>query len=130
MIMKKSFAVIILLLGVFILFIIYKSSLPIIYGTKVKANIIGIDSAKSRRFNYVYYPVFQLKNKNDIIKITDKSSSVNKNLKKSEVTVYYDRNYGLSKVFTVVTTTFLIMGLLMVMLGIVALFTLFKVDQK
>ena len=128
--MKKSFAVIILLLGVFILFIIYKSSLPIIYGTKVKANIIGIDSAKSRRFNYVYYPVFQLKNKNDIIKITDKSSSVNKNLKKSEVTVYYDRNYGLSKVFTVVTTTFLIMGLLMVMLGIVALFTLFKVDQK
>ena len=130
MIMKKSFAVIILLLGVFILFIIYKSSLPISYGTKVKANIIGIDSAKSRRFNYVYYPVFQLKNKNDIIKITDKSSSVNKNLKKSEVTVYYDRNYGLSKVFTVVTTTFLIMGLLMVMLGIVALFTLFKVDQK
>ncbi|WP_278380109.1 hypothetical protein [Chryseobacterium arthrosphaerae] len=130
MIMKKSFAVIILLLGVFILFIIYKSSLPIIYGTKVKANIIGIDSAKSRRFNYVYYPVFQLKNKNDIIKITDKSSSVNKNLKKSEVTVYYDRNYGLSKGFTVVTTTFLIMGLLMVMLGIVALFTLFKVDQK
>ncbi|WP_313611431.1 hypothetical protein [Chryseobacterium arthrosphaerae] len=128
--MKKSFAVIILLLGVFILFIIYKSSLPIIYGTKVKANIIGIDSAKSRRFNYVYYPVFQLKNKNDIIKITDKSSSVNKNLKKSEVTVYYDRNYGLSKGFTVVTTTFLIMGLLMVMLGIVALFTLFKVDQK
>lgn len=79
--MKKSFAVIILLLGVFILFIIYKSSLPIIYGTKVKANIIGIDSAKSRRFNYVYYPVFQLKNKNDIIKITDKSSSVNKNFK-------------------------------------------------
>lgn len=130
MIMKKSFAVIILLLGVFILFIIYKSSLPIIYGTKVKANIIGIDSAKSRRFNYVYYPVFQLKNKNDIIKITDKSSSVNKNFKKSEVTVYYDRNYGLSKGFTVVTTTFLIMGLLMVMLGIVALFTLFKVDQK
>ncbi|MGN7864185.1 hypothetical protein [Chryseobacterium sp. 22458] len=130
MIIKKSFAVIILLIGVFILFAMYKSSLPIIYGTKIKAEIIGIDSAKSRRFNYVYYPVFQLNHKNNIIKVTDKSSSVDKNIKKSEVTVYYDRKYGLSKGFTVVTTTFLIIGLLMVVLGRLALFTLFKVNQK
>lgn len=132
MIIKKTFAAIILLLGAFILVAMYKSSLPIIYGTKVKANIIGVDSAKSRRFTYVYYPVIQLDHNNHRIRFTDDSSSVDKNIKKSEIMVYYDPHYGLSQGFTVVTTTFLIIGLLMFMLGILALFTLlkFKVDRK
>lgn len=130
MIIKRSFAIIILLLGVFILFGMYKSSLPILYGAKIKANIIGVDSVKSKRFKYVYYPVFQLNHKNNLIKITDKSHSVDKNIRKSEVTIYYDQDYGISQGFTAVEYTFLVMGLSLFMLGIVAVFTLFKVDRK
>jgi hypothetical protein len=89
-----------LIIGVYLLYGIYKSSLPIIYGTKVKANIIGVDSVKSKRFTYVYYPILQFSHNNHSIKFMDKSSSVNKDIPKSEIMVYYHKDHSVSEEFT------------------------------
>lgn len=119
--LKNIFGIILLIIGVYLLYGIYKSSLPIIYGTKVKANIIGVDSVKSKRFTYVYYPVLQFSHNNHNINFTDKSSSVNKDIPKAEVMVYYDRDNGVSEGFTNEKIIFLIISILIILFGLMGL---------
>jgi hypothetical protein len=116
---KNILGLILIIIGGYLIFNLYRSSLPVIYGTKIKANIIGTDSVKSKRFTYVYYPIFQFNDKNQTIRFTDKTSSVDKNIRKSEVMIYYNQDYGVSQGFTTEKIIFLIMGLLLVLFGIV-----------
>lgn len=108
-----------LIIGVYLMFNLYKSSLPMIYGTQVKANIIGIDSVKSKRFTYLYYPVIQFNHLNKTVNFTDKSSSVNKNIEKTEVMLYYNQEYGVSQGFTTEKIVFLVIGILWLLFGLV-----------
>ncbi|MDC8100512.1 hypothetical protein [Chryseobacterium rhizosphaerae] len=127
---KNILGAILLILGVYLLFSLYQSSLPIIYGTRAKANIIGTDSVKNKRFTYLYYPVFQFNYQNQLIKFTDKSSSVDKDIEKSEVMVYYDQNYGFSQGFTTEKIIFLIISILLILFGSVCLVNLSDILMK
>ena len=109
------------------MFNLYKSSLPMIYGTKVKAKVIGTDSVKSKRFTYLYYPVIEFTYKNKVRKITDKSSDVDKDTPNVELNIYYSEKYGISRGFSAVNVIFSIIALAFTFFGIVALF---KSKQK
>lgn len=116
---KNVLGTVLLIIGVYLMFSLYQSSLPIIYGTKVKAEVIGTDSVKSKRFTYLYYPVLQFNHQNQMVKFTDKSSSVDKDIEKNEVILYYNQEYGVSQGFTAEKIIFLALGILFLFFGLV-----------
>jgi hypothetical protein len=50
MIIKKTFGVILLLLGLLLAFGLLKDSRLMLFGSKIKADVIGIESVKNKRF--------------------------------------------------------------------------------
>lgn len=123
----KFFGIILLTIGVYLMFNLYKSSLPMIYGSKVKAKVIGTESVKSKRFTYLYYPVIEFIYKNKVRKITDKSSDIDKNTPNVELNIYYSEKYGISRGFSAVNVIFSIIALAFIFFGFVVLF---KSKQK
>ncbi|WP_426475900.1 hypothetical protein [Chryseobacterium balustinum] len=118
----RIFGVIILLLGGFLAYGIISRSLPIVFGTKIKATINTVEQVKSKRFTYVYYPVIEFTYKNKLRKITDKSSDVDKNTTNVQLYIYYSEKYGISRGFSTIEVVFSVISLAFIFFGIIALF--------
>ena len=118
----RIFGIIMILLGCFLTYGVIGSSLPIVYGTKLKAKITTVEQVKNKRFTYVYYPVIEFTYKNKLRKITDKSSDVDKDKRNVLLTIYYSEKYGISRGFSAVHVVFSIISVVFIFFGFVALF--------
>jgi len=118
----RSFGIILVLLGGFLIYRVIGSSLPIIFGQKIKATIVAIERVKNKRFTYLYYPIFQFPYHNKIIKVVDKSSDVEKKSLNEQQVIFYHEKYGISRGFSAAMLVFSLISLSFISFGIVALF--------
>ncbi len=119
----RTFGIILILLGGFLAYGIIGSYKPILFGTKTEAKIVAVKRVHNKRFIYVYYPVFQFHYSNKTIRIVDQSSDIDKNsigLKKS---IYYHKDYGISRGFTSTLIVFFFISISFILFGLVALFS-------
>ena len=56
----RIFGIIMILLGSFLTYGVIGSSLPTVYGTKLKATITTVEQVKSKRFTYTYIYIYIL----------------------------------------------------------------------
>lgn len=127
----KIFGAILIVLGLFFIYGIFKASLPLVFGQKVKAKIVGIEKEKWRKHtqtdypSYVYYPILEFEYKNKTIKLTNnfqhdfEESFIKSN---TEMTIYYSEKYGASNGFGAVEIIFLIIGIVFSFFGVVCFF--------
>lgn len=117
----KIFGIIMIFLGCFLTYGVIGWFLPIVYGTKLKATIITVEQVKSKRFIYVYYPVIEFTYKDKLLRITDKSSDVDKATTNVQLNIYYSEKYGISRGFSAVHIVFSIMVFAFIFFGIISL---------
>ncbi|SFE85938.1 hypothetical protein SAMN05518672_11171 [Chitinophaga sp. CF118] len=117
----RIFGIILILLGGFLAYNLYESSLPVLYGTKVKAEIVNVESIKSRKLGYLDYPVFQFEYKNKTVKITDKSRDIEKKYMNTYSYIYYNEEYGLHRGFTAIEFTFSFIAIALIFFGLITL---------
>lgn len=118
----RTFGIILILLGGFLAYGIIRSYKLILFGTKTEATIVAVERVHDKRFTYLYYPVFQFHYSNKTIRIVDQSSDIDKNsigLKKS---IYYHKDYGISRGFTSTLIVFSFISISFILFGLVALF--------
>lgn len=118
----RIFGIIMIVLGGFLAYGVIGRSLPIVFGTKIKATINTVEQVKDKRFTHVYYPVIEFTYKNKFRKITDKSSDVDKDTTNVQLNIYYSEKYGISRGFSAVHVVFSIISLAFISAGLVALF--------
>lgn len=112
-----------LLLGLFLAYGLSKDSRLMLFGSKIKADVIGIDSVKSKRFGYVHYPILQFKYKQKQVRLVNDLSSITPQEVPAHMEIYYKEGIGISNGFTVIYAVFSIISIIMIIFGIIALRT-------
>ncbi|GAA4172705.1 hypothetical protein [Sphingobacterium ginsenosidimutans] len=123
MIIIIAFGVILLLLGLFLAYGLSKDSKLMLFGSKIKADVIGIDSVKSKRFGYVHYPILQFKYKQKQVRLVNDLSSINPQEVPAHMEIYYKEGIGISDGFTVIYAVFSTISIVMIIFGIITLRT-------
>ncbi|WP_343561263.1 hypothetical protein [Sphingobacterium sp.] len=123
MIIKNTFGVILLLLGLFLAYGLSKDSRLMLFGSKIKADVIGIDSVKSKRFGYVHYPILQFRYKQKQVRLLNDLSSINPQKVPAHMEIYYEEGIGISDGFTTVYAVFSIVSIIMIIFGIIVIRT-------
>ncbi|MGE8290976.1 MAG: hypothetical protein ACN6ON_04835 [Sphingobacterium sp.] len=123
MIIIRTFGVILLLLGLFLAYGLSKDSRLMLFGSKIKADVIGIDSVKHKRFGYLHYPVLQFNYKQKQVRLVNDLSSINPQKVPAHMEIYYKEGIGISNGFTVIYAVFSIISIIMIIFGIIALRT-------
>ncbi|MFU1855522.1 hypothetical protein ACK8HY_00760 [Sphingobacterium sp. NGMCC 1.201703] len=123
MIIKNTFGFILLVLGLFLAYGLSKDSRLMLFGSKIKADVIGIDSVKSKRFGYVHYPILQFKYKQKQVRLVNDLSSIKPQKVPTHMEIYYEEGIGISNGFTTVYAVFSIMSIIMILFGITAIRT-------
>ena len=123
MIIIRTFGVILLLLGLFLAYGLSKDSRLMLFGSKIKADVIGINSVKNKRFGYVHYPILQFNYKQKQVRLVKDLSSINPKKVPTHMDVYYEEDIGISDGFTVVYVIFSIISIIMIIFGIIAIRT-------
>ena len=123
MIIKKTFGVILLLLGLFLAFGLSKDSRLMLFGTKIKADVIGIDSVKNKRFGYVHYPVLQFNYKQQQFRLVNDFRSIDPKNVPAHMDIYYAEGIGISDGFTVIYVIFSIISIIIIIFGIIVIRT-------
>ncbi|QIH32613.1 hypothetical protein [Sphingobacterium sp. DR205] len=123
MIIIRTFGVILLLLGLFLAYGLSKDSRLMLFGSKIKADVIGIDSVKNKRFGYVHYPILQFNYKQKQVRLVKDLSSIDPKKVPAYMEIYYEEDIGISDGFTVVYAVFSIISIIMIIFGIIAIRT-------
>lgn len=123
MIIIRTFGVILLFLGLFLAYGLSKDSRLMLFGSKIKADVIGIDSVKNKRFGYVHYPILQFNYKQKQVRLVKDLSSIDPKKVPAHMEIYYDEDIGISDGFTVVYGVFSIISIIMIIFGIIAIRT-------
>ncbi|RZL34548.1 MAG: hypothetical protein EOO96_09410, partial [Pedobacter sp.] len=93
----KVFGVSLILLGFFLAYGLISSYRPLLFGTKTEATIVAVKRVNNKRFTYVYYPIFQFKHKNKMVKVVDRSRDIEENSVGIKEFIFYSANYGISR---------------------------------
>jgi len=123
MIIIRTFGVILLLLGLFLAYGLSKDSRLMLFGSKIKADVIGIDSVKNKRFGYLHYPILQFNYKQKQVRLVKDLSSINPKKVPAQMEIYYEEGIGISDGFTDRYAIFSIMSIIMIIFGIIAIRT-------
>jgi len=123
MIIIRTFGVIWLLLGLFLAYGLSKDSRLMLFGSKIKADVIGIDSVKNKRFGYLHYPILQFNYKQKQVRLVKDLSSINPKKVPAQMEIYYEEGIGISDGFTDRYAIFSIMSIIMIIFGIIAIST-------
>jgi len=123
MIIIRTFGVILLLLGLFLAYGLSKDSRLMLFGSKIKADVIGIDSVKNKRFGYLHYPILQFNYKQKQVRLVKDLSSINPKKVPAQMEIYYEEGIGISDGFTDRYAIFSIMSIIMIIFGIIAIST-------
>jgi len=132
---KNTFGVLLCLLGFFLTFSVLKSKLPFIYGDKVTAKVVNIDSVKTRKndvISYTYYAVLKFKDiNNQTVTLTNRKNTLGElELKLNDVAdIYYDKQHGFASNKANINTTtgiFLLIGIVFLFFGLVLVTNKFK----
>lgn len=123
MIIKKVFGVILLFVGLFLAFGLVKDSRLMLFGSKIKADVIGIDSVKNKRFGYVHYPILQFNYKQQQVRLVKDLRSVEPKNVPNHMEIYYVEGIGISDGFTVTYAIFFIISAIMITFGIIVIRT-------
>lgn len=119
----RIFGAILLLLGFFLMYGMIQSSLPIFFGKKISAKIIGLEKKKDKRFGYVNYPIIEFNYNGKIVKYTDdRSSHDQETISNPNTFVYHHESYGTRRDFEVFEIIFSIIGVICILFGFIALF--------
>jgi len=121
MIIIRTFGVILLLLGLFLAYGLSKDSRLMLFGSKIKADVIGIDSVKNKRFGYLHYPILQFNYKQKQVRLVKDLSSINPKKVPAQMEIYYEEGIGISDGFTDRYAIFSIMSIIMIIFGIIAI---------
>ena len=123
MIIIRTFGVILLLLGLLLAYGLSKDSRLILFGSKIKADVIGIDSVKNKRFGYLHYPILQFNYKQKQVRLVKDLSTINPKKVPAHIEIYYEEGIGISDGFTDRYAIFSIMSIIMIIFGIIAIST-------
>jgi len=123
MIIKKTFGVILLLLGLFLAFGLLKDSRLMLFGSKIRADVIGLDSVKNKRFGYVHYPILQFNYKQQQVRLVKDLRSVDPQNVPTHMEIYYAEDIGVSDGFTITYAIFSIISIIMIIFGIIVIRT-------
>ena len=94
-----------------------------LFGSKIKADVIGIDSVKNKRFGYVHYPILQFNYKQQQVRLVKDLRSIDPQKVPTHMEIYYAEGIGISDGFTVVYALFSIMSIIMIIFGIIVIRT-------
>jgi len=123
MVIIRTFGVILLLLGLCLAYGLSKDSRLMLFGSKIRADVIGIDSVKNKRFGYLHYPVLQFNYKQKQVRLVKDLSSINPQKVPAHMEIYYEEYIGISDGFTGIYAVFSIMSIIMIIFGIIAIST-------
>ena len=98
MIIKKTFGVILLLLGLLLAFGLLKDSRLMLFGSKINADVIGIESVKNKRFGYVHYPILQFNYKQQQVRLVKELKSVDPQNVPAHMEIYDAEGIGFIEV--------------------------------
>ena len=127
---KNTFGVLLILLGFFLIFSVVKSKLPFIYGDEVTAQVVNIDSVKTKKndvISYTHYAVLKFKDiNNQTVTLTNRTNTLEElELKLNDIIdIYYDEQHGFAVNNSNISTTtgvFLLIGLVFLFFGLVLL---------
>ena len=123
---KNTFGVLLILLGFFLLFTVVESKFAFIYGDKVTAQVVNIDSVKTKKndvISYTHYAVLKFKDiNNQAVTLTNRMNTLDElDLKLNDkIDIYYDEQYGFASSNTNLITTssiFLLIGTVFLFVG-------------
>jgi multisubunit Na+/H+ antiporter MnhG subunit len=123
---KNTFGILLILLGFFLIFNVVESKFAFIYGDKVTAQVVNIDSVKTKKndvISYTHYAVLKFRDiHNQTVTLTNRMNTLAElDLKLNDkVDIYYDEQYGFAtNNSNIVTTTsiFLLIGTIFLFFG-------------
>lgn len=120
----KIFGICLILLGGFLIYSIFGTVFYVISGNKIQAKIVAVEKVKSKRFTYLYYPIFEFSYENRIVRQVDRSESIDLKEIGTNTYIYYNKDYQIIKL-TTPKIIFSVIGICSVFFGIVSLFSQF-----
>ncbi|MBB6370071.1 hypothetical protein [Chryseobacterium shigense] len=118
----KIFGAFFILLGGFLVYAILGTFFNVISGKKIQAKIVAVEKVESKRFTYLYYPIFEFSYKNCIVRQVNRSQSIDLKEIGTKTDIYYIENHQISRGFTIVEIIFSVVGICFIFFGMVTLF--------
>lgn len=125
---KNTFGILLILLGFYLIFTVLKSKFPFIYGDKVAAQVVKIDSVGRKKndvISYTHYAVLKFKDINNrTVTLRNRMNTLEElELKLNDrIDIYYDDQYGFAYNNSNISTTtgiFFLIGIVFSFFGLV-----------